>query len=166
MKKFDIWNQVVIMCGVSGAGKTQFALGLVGKGYFRLSTDVLVWEKADNKLSSLSKEELKRLFDECREDVFSQLNFLIKTGLKVVIDATNCKRIVRDRIREICMKMGVNPVFIYCYADKDELKQRLSQRKGSGPDDLIVTEEEFQNYWLGFERPQKDETDIIYVKTD
>ena len=43
MKKFDIQNQVVIMCGISGAGKTQFALGLVEEGYIRLSTDVLIW---------------------------------------------------------------------------------------------------------------------------
>ena len=166
MEKFDIPNKVVIMCGISGAGKTQFALRLVEKGYIRLSTDVLIWEKAGDKLSSLSKEELKRLFAECREEVFQKFKALLKTGSKVVIDATNCKLIVRDNIRELCVKMGVSPVFIYCYADKEELKHRLSQRKGTGPDDLIVTEDEFQNYWLGFERPREDESDVIFYKTD
>ena len=166
MKKFDIRNQVVIMCGISGAGKTHFALDLVKDGFIRLSTDVLIWEKVGDKLSSLSIEERKKLFAECREEVFTQLNNLIETGSKVVIDATNCKRIVRDKIRELCVNKGVSPIFVYCFADKEELKHRLSQRKGTGPDDLVVTEEEFQNYWLGFERPLEDESDIIYYKTD
>ena len=166
MKKFDIRNRVVIMCGISGSGKTQFALRLVEEDYVRLSTDVLIWEKAGDRLSSLSKEEQKRLCAECREEIFTQLDLLVKTGSKIVIEATNCKRKDRDKIREICVKMGVNPVFVYCFADKEKLKQRLSQRKGSGPDDLIVTEEEFQNYWLGFERPMEDESDIIYHQTD
>ena len=154
------------MCGISGAGKTKFALGLVEEGYIRLSTDVLIWEKAGDKLSSLSKEELKRLFAECREDVFTRLDNLIASGSKVVIDATNCKRKVRDKIREMCAEKEVCPAFVYCYAHKEKLMHRLSQRKGTGPDDLIVTEEEFQNYWLGFEVPQEDESDIIFCKTD
>ena len=166
MKKFDVIGQVVIMCGISGAGKTQYALGLVEEGYTRLSTDLLIWEKVGNKLPGLSKQEQKRLFSECREEVLKHFNFLLKTGAKVVVDATHCKRAVRDKIRKICCEAGVNPVFVYCHADKDELLRRLSQRKGKSPDDLLVTEEEFQNYWLGFERPQEDESDIIFYKTD
>ena len=154
------------MCGISGAGKTQFALGLIEEGFTRLSTDVLIWGKAGDELFSLPKEEQKKLFAECREEVFKQFKSLLKTETKVVLDATHCKRAVRDEIRRICAKEGVDPVFVYCYADKEVLKHRLSQREGSGPDDLIVTEEEFNNYWSGFERPQKDESDIIFYKTD
>ncbi|MCH5234608.1 MAG: ATP-binding protein [Muribaculaceae bacterium] len=166
MKKFDIQNQVVIMCGISGAGKTQYALRLVEEGFFRLSTDVMIWEKVGDKLFSLSKEEQKRLFAECREEVFKQLKSLLKSGTKVVVDATHCKRMVRDEIRKIYNETDIKPVFVYCYAEKEELLRRLSQRKGEGPDDLIVTEEELLNYWLGFERPQEDESDIIFCKTD
>ena len=166
MKKFDVESQVVIMCGISGAGKTQYALGLVAEGFTRLSTDVLIWEKVKDNLFILSKEEQKRLFAECREEVFDQFKSLLKAGAKVVVDATQCKRSVRDEFRKLSSEMGVKPVFIYCYAEKDELLRRLSQRKGEGPDDLIVTEEELNNYWHGFERPQKDESDIIFCKTD
>lgn len=166
MKKIDIQEQVVIMCGISGSGKTQFARQLEKVGFFRLSTDNLIWEKAGDKLSSLSKEEQTILFAECREEVFNQFINLLKKGEKVILDATHCKRAVRDEIRKICLETEVNYVFVYCYASREVLTHRLSQRKGTGPDDLIVTEEEFHSYWLGFERPQEDESDIIFYKTD
>lgn len=166
MKKFNNQNQVVIMCGISGAGKTKYALQLVKEGFSRLSTDVLIWEKVGDKLFELSKEEQKKLFAECREKVANQLSSFLKTGTKVVVDATHCKRAVRDEIRKTCTEMGVKPVFVYCFAEKQVLLRRLSQRQGKGPDDLIVTEEELNNYWSGFERPQEDESDIIFLKTD
>lgn len=166
MKKFDDNSQVVIMCGISGSGKTRFALQLEEKGFSRLSTDALIWEKVGDKLFGLSKEDQKKLFAESREEIFKQFRTCLTSGIKVVIDATHCKRIARDKIREVCENAGVAPVFVYCYADKEELKRRLSQRKGTAPDDLIVTEEELDNYWLGFERPQEGETDIIFCKTD
>ena len=142
MKKSDIRNQAVIMCGISGSGKTHFAQQLEKEGYIRLSTDVLIWDKVGYRLFSLSKDEQKILFAECREKVRNQFENLLKSGQKIVVDATHCKRGARDEIRNLCARMGVNPLFVYCYADKDELWHRLSQRKGSGPDDLIVTEEE------------------------
>lgn len=166
MKKFNNQNQVVIMCGISGAGKTKYALQLVEEGFSRLSTDVLIWEQVGDKLFELSKEEQKKLFVECREKVSNQLSSFLKAGTKVVVDATHCKRSVRDEIRKICTEMGVKPVFVYCFAEKEVLLQRLSQRQGKGPDDLIVTEEELNNYWIGFERPEEDESDIVFCKTD
>lgn len=164
MKKFDVESQAVIMCGISGSGKTYYARQLEKEGFSRLSTDVLIWEKFGDKLSSLSKEEQKRLFSECREQVSKQLVFHLKSGRKVVVDATHCKRSVRDDIRNICSQFGVTPVFVYLNADKEVLWDRLSKRKGAGPDDLIVTREELSDYWLGFERPQDDESDFIILK--
>lgn len=154
------------MCGISGSGKTDYAKKLEDQGYLRLSTDALIWNKTGSQLSLLSKEKQKRLFRESREEVRKQLILHLESGEKLVVDATHCKRKVRDDIRDICSGFGIKPVFIYCYADKDELWRRLSERKGTGPDDLKVTEEEFNDYWLGFERPEEDETDFIFYKTD
>ncbi|MFF4925305.1 AAA family ATPase [Kitasatospora sp. NPDC001261] len=36
---------VVLMCGLPGAGKTTYAMGLVRRGYARLSIDEVVWER-------------------------------------------------------------------------------------------------------------------------
>lgn len=166
MKKFDIQSPVVIMCGISGAGKTNYALQLEKEGFSRLSIDVLLWEKAGKGLFGLPKEEQRRLFAECREEVIDKLIHHLRSGKKVVLDATHCKRHVRDEIRKICGDLKINPVFLYCYADRETLWYRLSQRKGTGPDDLMVSEEEFNDYWHGFERPQDDERDFFFFKTD
>lgn len=166
MKNFYNKGVAIIMCGISGSGKTHYAVKLEKEGFFRLSTDALIWDKVGNRLFNLSIEEQKSLFKECRKEIRAHLKDLLQSGEKVVVDATHCKRSDRDEIRNLCLKLEIKPVFVYCYADKDELLLRLSLRKGSGPDDLIVTEEELNNYWVGFERPQSDESDFIFCKTD
>lgn len=163
MNTSDIQSRAVIMCGISGSGKTYHALQFAKQGYERLSVDALVWKKAGEGLDQLSSEEQKKLFQECRDRVQAQLIELLKSGKKVVVDATHCKRSVRDNIRRACAETGVKPIFAFCIADEEELWHRLSQRKGMGPDDLIVTREELSRYWRGFERPQSDETDFIYL---
>lgn len=164
MKDFDLQSRAIIMCGISGSGKTHYARSLEKKGYLRLSTDLLIWEKTGTELYKLSKEEKNQLFSMCRALVRDEFIALLKSGHKVVIDATHCKRSSRDEMRHICSEIGVKPVFVYCDAEEEELWRRLSQRKGNGPDDLIVTREDLSEYWLGFERPQADETDFIFLK--
>lgn len=151
------------MCGISGSGKTFFARQLEKEGYVRLSLDNLIWTKVGSKLYSLSKEEQKSLFEECRKDVYLQLVELLKAENKVVVDATHCKRSVRDEIRSICAQVKVIPLFIYCHAEEEELWQRLSNRKGDSPDDLMVTRKQFTEYYTRFERPQENETDFIFL---
>lgn len=164
MKRFDTSSQAVIMCGISGSGKTQFARKLEEYGYIRLSVDALIWNNVGDKLSDLSSEDRRRLFIESNKKVQEQLVELLNSGINVVVDATHCRRSKRDDIRKICTKAGVKPVFVYCFAEKNELWRRLSQRKGLGPDDLIVSQEDLIEYWNGFERPQEDETDFIEIE--
>ena len=165
MKRFDPQSQVVIMCGISGSGKTQYAQELEKSGYVRLSSDALIWRKAGPDLFNLSNEQQRKLFAECRNEILGCFSSLLNSGEKVVVDATNCKRAIRDEIRNICAKAGVKPEFVYCYAEKEELWRRLSLRKGSGPDDLLVNKEQFEEYWKGFERPQDNENDFIFMDT-
>lgn len=163
MNKFDIDSEVVIMCGISGSGKSRFARLLENEGYKRLSTDVLIWDKTGAGLFSLPINEQKKIFAECRLKINNLLIDCLKSGKKVVVDATHCKRSARDEIRNICEKFQLSPKFVYCYAEKEELWNRLSKRKGTGPDDLIVTYESLTEYWEDFERPQEDETDFIFL---
>ena len=166
MKKSDIQSQAVIMCGISGSGKTHYALQLEKEGYLRLSTDNLIWEKMGKRLYELSKEEQKKLFKQCNQEIRSRLRTLLQSGQKVVLDATHFKRTVRDEVRNICKNLNINPLFLYCKADKEELWRRLSLRKGNNPDDLLVSKEQFSEYWNGFERPQEDETDFVFEVID
>ena len=164
MKKFDPQVQVVIMCGISGSGKTHFARQLEQQGFKRLSTDSLIWNKVGEDLYKLSRDEQKSLFAECGKEMRMQLKDMLKAGKRVVVDATHCKRHIRDEIRFLCREEGVLPFFLYCHADKEELWNRLSKRRGSGPDDLIITAEEFSEYLQGFEPPEEDEKDIKDIR--
>ncbi|MCH5226783.1 MAG: ATP-binding protein [Muribaculaceae bacterium] len=166
MKKSDIQSQAVIMCGISGSGKTYFARQLEKEGYIRLSTDNLIWEKVGSHLYELSNEDQKELFKQCNQEMRRRLRTLLQSGQKVVLDATHCKRSVRDEVRNICKNLNFNPLFLYCKADKEELWRRLSLRKGNNPDDLLVSKEQFSEYWNGFERPQEDETDFVFEVID
>lgn len=161
MKKFDSKSQVVIMCGISGSGKTHFARNLEEQGYLRLSPDALVWQKVGTTIFDFPTSQQRQLFTESRLQIIEQLIELLKSGKRVVVDATHCKRTNRDKIRKVCEETaGIKPVFVYCEADEEELWRRLSHRKGTGPDDLIVTREALSEYCHGFERPQEDETDF------
>lgn len=160
MKPFDHESQAVVMCGISGSGKTHFAKMLERKGYTRLSVDALIWQKAGSRLPSLSDQERRLLFTECNDEMRAQLVDLLKAGRKVVVDATHCKRSIRDRIRNLCASVQVKPIFVYCEASEEELLSRLNGRTGAGSDDLPVTPHQLADYYIGFERPQPDETDI------
>ena len=166
MKKFDPQSQVVIMCGISGSGKTHYARTLEKEGYIRLSSDALIWEKVGPGLYNLSKEEQRKLFAECRSELLNNFTRLLKSGEKVVLDSTNCKRAARDKLRNICAEIELKPIFIYCHTDKEELWKRLSQRKGEGPDELLVTQEQLSEYLSGFECPEDSENDFIFLNTD
>lgn len=166
MKKSDVSDRAVIMCGISGSGKTYHALRLVQQGYIRLSVDSHVWQKVGPGIGRLTRAEQNALYDECRARVREELALLLKAGRKVVVDATHCRRSVRDDIRRVCAEAGVKPVFVFCMADEDVLWDRLSRRKGTDSDDLIVTREELSRYWRGFERPQPDETDFRFIDGD
>ena len=166
MNKSDIQSQAIIMCGISGSGKTYFARQLEKEGFIRLSTDNLIWEKVGSLLYELSNEDQKELFKQCNQEIRSRLRTLLQSGQKVVLDATHCKRTVRDEVRNICKNLNINPLFLYCKADKEELWRRLSLRKGNNPDDLLVSKEQFSEYWNGFERPQEDETDFVFDVID
>ena len=165
MKKFDVKSQAVIMCGISGSGKTHHARQLVKDGFVRLSADALIWEKAGAGLVSLSYDQQMQVFKECRTEILGRLSNLLYSGEKVVVDATNCKRAIRDEIRYLCSQVNVKPVFVFCQAEKEELLHRLSQRKGTGPDDLLVSREQLFEYWEGFERPQDNEKDFIFLQS-
>lgn len=162
MKQFDLPSQAVIMCGISGSGKTRIARMLEEKGYVRLSVDALIWEKVGQTLYKLPKEEKSLIFAESMSIVQKQLVNLLKSGQKVVVDATFCQRSARDQIRNLCAEIHIKPVFVYCEVNEEELWKRLSQRKGKGPDDLLVSRDELSRYCHGFEGPQENESDFIY----
>lgn len=134
---------VLFMCGISGSGKTRYALGLESQGYRRLSLDAY-------NTAGLGTAELDRDLEE-----------LIRRGVPVVVDSTMCKRARRDAVRELCRRCDARAEFVYLHAPLEVLRERLSHRRNSGPDDLIVSDAEVEFYYAHFEVPAADETDVL-----
>lgn len=153
--------QVVLLCGVSGSGKTWFARQLEAQGYIRLSADWYLWDIYGPEFTSWPFPKQRQAFIEASAAIEKLLAKSIAEGKKVVVDSTLCKRIKRDSLRRVCAGAGVAPLFVWLDVPLSVLKERLAERSGSGPDDQIVSPEQVENFFRGFERPEADETDVI-----
>lgn len=157
----DILNyQVVMMCGISGSGKTRYALSLADQGYTLISVDRMVWEAYGKRLKELSHEDVRKVYATINRRIDSLLRLALERGERVVIDSTLCKRSRRDELAQICREAGVTPILIYLHATHPVLAQRLSSRSGSGPDDQIITPSQLAHFCQHFEAPDSDENFI------
>lgn len=151
-------SRMVLMCGISGSGKTVFSKKLEAKGFVRLSVDELVWSWYGERLQSLPFEEQRELFMKASEDILSRALRLLEEGESVVVDSTMCKRFKRNKFKEACMRsFGIDPLIIYLEASLPLLLKRLSERTGIGPNDQKVTEGQLEMFYANFESPDPDE---------
>ena len=148
--------QVVIMCGVSGSGKTFFARRLEQAGFCRISSDDIVWNKYGSDFTHFPLQRQKEIFMEAQHELAQQMISLIDIGKKVVVDSTMCRRAKRDQMRALCISKGIQPVIVYMSAPLHILKERLSERKDTVHDDLIVDEKNLYLLYTNFEIPYID----------
>lgn len=156
--------RVVILCGISGSGKTSFAHRLEPIGFERISADLLIWEKYGDGFLTLPPEIKQKAFMEVMGEIETVLLARLEKGRRVVLDATFCKRAKRDRIRQICREAGAHQCLVYFESSLPVLKSRLATRTGYGPDNQIVTPEQVEQYYRNFERPAADEIPVIITQ--
>lgn len=161
MQHSDTEARVVVLCGVSGSGKTHYAHQLEERGYTRLSPDLIVWSAYGSALSAMPFEQQKPLFADAATELEHALERILDSGGKAVIDATMCRRSKRDSIRRLCAAHGIEPQLVYFKAPLSLLKQRLAARTGSGPDDQIVSDSQVEMFYANFEAPGADEEFIL-----
>lgn len=149
------------MCGISGSGKTVFSKSIEKYGFLRLSTDETIWKKYGSEFTELPFETRKEIFQDADKEIRNKMQkTLLADGHKIVVDSTMCRRIKRDSMRALCSKTGIEPLFIYLEAPIEVLRQRLAERKGSGPNDQIIDNKYLEMFYKNFERPGSDENII------
>lgn len=148
---------VVMMCGVSGAGKTYMARKLETAGFERLSADRLVWEKYGESYSSLPADSRSRIYMTAMKALTDSLPEKIAEGKRVVMDSSFCKRGRRDAVARLCREAGVNSLILYLDVPAPLLRRRLAMREGAGPDDQRIPEEDLVRFLQNFEPPAPDE---------
>ena len=158
--------EVLLMCGVSGAGKTTYSKQKEQEGYVRLAIDELIWEdygvygvdypsEKYAKVSSLSSVKLKELTVKA-----------VQEGKNVVVDSSFWAKSHRDAYRELLAAYDLTIKVIYLKADYDTLRKRLAIRNKvqTANSAFPITEEILQRFFSGFEEPVNEDEVVIEQK--
>ncbi|MFC5640114.1 ATP-binding protein [Kitasatospora cinereorecta] len=149
-------STVVLMCGLPGAGKTTYAMGLVRRGYARLSIDEVVWQRLGQRDAGLVLEEaaFDRLKEEVRREQRAELVELMLAGRDVVIDYSFWSRAARDDYKALVERHGCRWELVHLKADRATLERRLAVRNGQeGANAVTVDERLLHRYLAHFEEP-------------
>lgn len=145
-------SRVVFMCGPSGAGKSTYARRLETQGMVRLSFDVEMWRRG---ISTVPLPPEVRA--EIEAGLQTRLLELVAAGRDVVLDFSFWSRRMREEYRELLAPTGVVPETVYLATDRSAALDRVRARRGSHPDDHVLTDELAARYFDQFEPPTPDE---------
>ncbi len=120
--------QIILMCGLSGAGKSTIARGLARRlGAIHLRSDALRKHLADIDLRERGDSSIytQAMTTKTYDRLLQLAQFLTAEGFTVILDAKYDRLHLRDQVR----KGSQVPVkIVHCVADMDTLVQRLEQR--------------------------------------
>lgn len=158
--KQAIGTSVLLMCGISGSGKTRFSKQLEQYGFTRLSADEMIWEKYGDDFVNFTPEKRKEIFKSIDKELSDRLTEMLNVGKKIVVDATMCRRTKRESLRSLCQLHGIEPLIIYMRASLPLLSARIAGRQGKGPNDQIIDKSMLEIYFSNFEPPGENENFI------
>lgn len=157
---------VIMMCGVSGSGKTTYARQREREGYVRLSIDETVWEQYGRYGVDYPAERYEEITTVVEEQLRLRLLTLLQEGKNVVIDFSFWSRERRDRYRALIEAAGASLELVYLKADLELLRHRLDLRNQtvSANSAYEITEEILLRHFYGFEEPHGEgEITIVQV---
>ncbi len=159
-------SPVILLCGISGSGKTWLARMLENEGYKRLSVDRYISDTHGAEFQSYSKEKQFQLTADAEKQIAQSAYESAIRGDKVVVDACLCKRAKRDIVREIVCRSGKRPLLVHLKANFQTSLRRLETRTGNGCDDICISPEMLSRFFEGFQPPDEDENAIVIDTTE
>lgn len=157
-------STVVLMCGLPGAGKTTYAMGLVRRGFARLSIDEVVWRRIGQRDAGLvlGVEEFDRLKEVIRREQRRELVELMLAGRDVVVDYSFWSRAAREDYKALVESHGCRWELVHLKADRATLERRLSVRsRVEGANAVTVDETLFNRYLANFEEPEGEGEQVV-----
>lgn len=154
-------EQVVLVCGPAGAGKSTHAARLAAQGYAWLSFDRIAWELGHRE-HPLDPDAAGVVHGIIRERLLTA----VAAGERVVVDTSFWSRAARDDYRALLAPAGVVPVVHHLRASEATMRARVAARSGDGPDDVPVPPDRMSGYLRGFEAPTADEGPVRVISTE
>ena len=152
------------MCGLPGAGKATYAMGLVRRGFARLSIDEVVWQRLGQRDAGLvlGAEAFDQLKEEVRRQQRQELVELMLAGRDVVVDYSFWSRAARDDYKALIESHGCRWELVHLKADRTTLERRLEVRNSEeGANSVTVDETLFSRYLANFEEPNGEGEQVV-----
>jgi len=155
---------VVLLCGITGSGKTVLAKALSDRGLHRLSVDEEVFRRHGRYGIDYPHQTYFDKEGPVVEDIRAQLIAHLQDGNSVVLDHGLWLREDRDAWRKTIEKAGGTVRLVYLPVDKAELLRRLNERnQREDANALTVSMEALDDFFARFDPPDLDEDAIIYT---
>lgn len=152
-------SRVIFMCGPAGSGKSTYAQRFEGEAMVRLSFDVEMWRRG---IPTVPLPQDVR--EEIEAGLRARLLELVAEGTDVVLDFSFWSRRMRDDYRRLLEPTGVVPETFHLAIDRETVLNRVRARRGSHPDDFVLTEELAAQYFDHFEPPAPDEGPLTVIR--
>lgn len=149
--------EVILLCGVSGAGKTTCAKRLESKGFKRLTLDEYLWQSHGRSIAEMPLAKQREEAVKMQTVLISDMCRYIHEGKDVVVDFPMCKRPVRDHFRRVAEDAGAEVRLWFLDAPLEELQRRLSARVFKDANSLPVSAAQVASFFSNFSRPDADE---------
>lgn len=153
-------NKLIIICGISFAGKSTLAKSLSEKfGFSEIDVDEVKLKIFGNNVNDddLTSQDWDKLYKETDKLIEEHL----KSG-KTVIDASrNFKKAERQRLRKIANLLDIEVITIFVNTPSDIAWERWNANK-KNQTRRNVTEKDFEDTLKMMEEPEADEKPLIF----
>lgn len=166
--------RLIVMFGLSGAGKTTVAADLLERlGAVRLRSDVerkrLFEVGATTRLSGAALDALYG--PDANRRTYARLaelaRIVIDAGLPAIVDAAFLQRAERDEFRALARALGARFVLVECAASPQALRARVARRAAQNRDASDATVAVLEHQLATHEAIAADErADTVTIRTD
>lgn len=165
-------GMLILMCGLSGAGKSYVAERLVPLlPALRLRSDIarkmVAGLGADARTGSGVAEGLysPASSDAAFASLAQLTEDLLRTGENVIVDATFIERARRETFLALAASIGTQAHVVWCQAPVELLRERITQREAANRDPSEATVDVLDYQLTRFEEPGAAEP-LISIATD
>jgi predicted kinase len=150
---------LILMCGLSFAGKTTIARALATTYDWRyLSLDAINTERG---IGLEGQPILIQEWEQTYAEAYRRVDECLRAGQSVVYDETNMLRVQRDQLRTIAAAYDVTTYVLYIATSKAEAQRRWQDNRAA-PQRGDVRDDDFAYVISHFEPPTEDEAVIRF----